>query len=123
MSRSARAAAKAPTRVVHHRGEDSEDHAFNAALTLEAAAQQKKPRKHKMWVPPAPKPEDGIKEVVVSPSTGRAANSPVRLNDLIQPGLSAPRRPVRDRGLGLTPPQCESMRRTRRERASVLCPR
>ena len=123
MSRSARAAATASTRVVHHRGQDSEDHAFNAALTLEAAAQQKKPRKHKMWVPPAPKPEDGIKEVIVSPSTGRAANSPVRLNDLIQPGLSAPHRPVRDHGLGLTYPHFESLRRTRRQRVPFLCPR
>ena len=60
-------------------------HAHSAALSLEAAAQEQKPRRHKMWVPPAPSKDDGIKEVVLSPTFGRKVGSPVRLDDLIKP--------------------------------------
>ena len=38
-----------------------------------------------MWVPPAPSKDDGIKEVVLSPTFGRKVGSPVRLDDLIKP--------------------------------------
>ena len=71
--------------AVTHRGHASEDHAHSAALTLEAAQQQEKPRRHRMWVPPAPSEKDGIQAVVLSPTHARPRNSPIRLHDLIQP--------------------------------------
>jgi hypothetical protein len=71
--------------AVTHRGDTSEDHAHSAALMLEAAQQESKPRRHRMWVPPAPTEKDGIKPVVLSPTHARPTNSPVRLRDLIQP--------------------------------------
>ena len=71
--------------AVNHRGHASEDHAHSAALTLEAAQQERKPRRHRMWVTPAPSEQDGIKAVVLSPTNARPRNSPIRLHDLIQP--------------------------------------
>ena len=67
----------------HPRGDASVDHAHSAALTLEAAQQQQKPRRHRTATP-APSEKDGIKAAVLSPTHARPRN-PIRLHDLIQP--------------------------------------
>lgn len=77
--------------VASSSGHETEHHAVHTALLeAESRRQVKQVGKGAFFVPQAPSPDEGVREVVLSPRTERMAGSPVRLNDLIQPGWSPP---------------------------------